>query len=659
MQEAEDSRIRDKDQVDGTNMSSDSKKGVKVSGKYSVTGDREGQDSLPGLRPTDNPIVTSIRPPHCRPSVYTDSQQEESVTREEQIKQSHSHEAGVSKQTMEELKSVLKDTTQLHTKERNEHQSWSPYTYLHGTKADGRQDEGSSKSFSTFRPLTESTRRSSRPRGSTASQQDGGSSRSLASSTQSSSLRSPTPERSHWEETWSSETDNNKDTTQTDMIWSRSFISDVEQIKQYISREDVSFVRFEATDLHGVSRSKTVPARFFHEKAVYGVPMPRSYLELTLSPKINEVDHPSAPNFSSDVLLIPDLSTFRILPWTEQTARIICDPCMVTGTPLRTSPRLIAKQLLGQLRNMGFSLHSCFTYECYILGAPERVGPKTVFFPATTLLSNHDLPFLQHLVNGMYYMGVDVDSFASASGPGQMEISFKPQFGIEAADSAFTFRTGIKEVARKFSYIVSFFTDDGIYNSGLFSHSLWDANGRRSLFHTGNGEMSEIGRKWLAGLLHHAPALSCLLAPGIGCRSQLTKDMKDRKRPFYATCGYNNNSCAFNVKLHGGRLTHIDNRLGSAMANPYIVLAATVAAGLDGIKRNLSVDQGLNRAPAQQKEFAIPVKLEDALEALEEDSMLCGALGEPFVQYFLAMKRFEIETQELDAERNKSLEYFI
>lgn len=397
------------------------------------------------------------------------------------------------------------------------------------------------------------------------------------------------------------------------------------------------------------------------EKAVYGVPMPRSYLELTLSPKSNEVDHANTANFSSDVLLIPDLSTFRVLPWAEQTARVICDPCTVTGSPLRTSPRLIAKQLLGQLQSLGFSLHSSFTYECCVLGAPDRIGPKTLLFPATTLLSNHDLPFFQQLVDSMYCMGADIDSISSASGPGQMEINLRPEFGIAAADSAFTFRTGIKEMARKHSYIASFFTDDGLYNAGVLSHSLWDANGRRSLFQSGEkaDELSEIGRKWLAGLLTHSAALSCLMSPGLGCRSHIAKTIKDPKRMLYATCGCNDNSSSFNIKCHGGRETHIDNKLGSAMANPYIVLAATVAAGLDGIRRNLNVESGLNKAPGQQKEFAIPVKLDDALESLGEDHVIRSTLGEPFVQYFIAMKKFEIETQELDDERNKCLEYFI
>ncbi|RXM35096.1 Lengsin [Acipenser ruthenus] len=434
--------------------------------------------------------------------------------------------------------------------------------------------------------------------------------------------------------------------------------SGIDHIKQQIAREDISFVRFEATDLHGVSRSKTVPSRFFQEKAIYGVTMPRSYLELTLSPQDNEVDHISAANFNSDVLLIPDLLTFRILPWADKMARVICDSCAITGNPLRTSPRHIAKQQLSQLRAMGFSLHSSFTYECCIFGVPEKINSKTLFFPAATLLSNHDLPFFQQLIHGMYYMGADVDSFSSACGPGQIEISFKPEFGISSADNAFTFKTGIKEMAKKHGFIASFFTDDGFYNSGVLSHSLWDVNGKKNLLKTVPSELTEIGKKWLAGLMHHSAALSCLMAPGVSCRKRFATENKEAEQLIYATWGFNDNSCAFNVKCHGGKGAYIDNKLGSASANPYLALAATVAAGLDGIRRSLTIDSG-TLSQKQLKNFAIPIKLEDALVALEEDHVMRGALGDPFVQYFIAMKRYEIETKELDAERNKCLEYFI
>ncbi|XP_037830777.1 lengsin isoform X4 [Kryptolebias marmoratus] len=667
-------------------MSLGNKKGVRVTGKYMPPTDLSSSAGGPSivhspistLTTSEAPAIISVVPlPQRSPEQADDPRVDEHAGRENWRRETSSQtralvgEMGVHRQTIEELKTILKDSSLLNISDREEGKPGGPYTYLHGSSSSGRgpdgqeENENPHRTFSTFKPQFDASRRGASSRDSTSIQ--------LPPTMDSSSLfRSTTKTNrqprvrtyghsnsSSWGETADSHSDNGNKTAE--YSGNLKFITAMEQIKQQIARENINFVRFEATDLHGVSRSKTVPVRFFQEKAIYGVPMPRSYLELTLSPKSNEVDHANTANFSTDVLLIPDLSTFRVLPWAEQTARVICDPCTVTGSPLRTSPRLIAKQLLGQLQSLGFSLHSSFTYECCVLGAPDRIGPKTLLFPATTLLSNHDLPFFQQLVDSMYCMGADIDSIASASGPGQMEINLRPEFGIAAADSAFTFRTGIKEMARKHSYIASFFTDDGLYNAGVLSHSLWDANGRRSLFHCGEkaGELSEIGRKWLAGLLTHSAALSCLMSPGLGCRSHIAKTIKDPKRMLYATCGSNDNSSSFNIKCHGGRETHIDNKLGSAMANPYIVLAATVAAGLDGIRRNLNIESLLNKSPSQQSEIAIPVKLDDALEALGEDLVMCCALGDPFVQYFIAMKKFEIETQELDDERNKCLEYFI
>ncbi|XP_071598593.1 lengsin [Heliangelus exortis] len=439
--------------------------------------------------------------------------------------------------------------------------------------------------------------------------------------------------------------------------------SHIEFIKQQMARDNVQFVRFESIDLHGVSRSKNIPSRFFHEKAINGVAMPRSYLELTLNPKDNELDYINASNFNCDIILNPDLSTFRILPWTEQTARVICDSFTILGNPLMTSPRHIAKKQLHQLQDNGFSLHSAFTYEFCIYGITEIVNSKTISFPAATILNNHDQTFIQELIEGMYYAGANIESFSSSTGPGQMEITFHPEFGIDAADSAFTFRTGIKEVAKKYNYIASFFSESGFYNSGALSHSLWDVNGQKNLFSAGYGveELSDIGKYWISGLLAHTAAISCLMAPTTSCRKPYSKYSKESKETVNAKWGYNDNSCAFNVKCHGGKGTQIENKLSSATANPYLVLAATIAAGLDGVKRELRYDDMLQdeNHTADLKHSSVPLKLEDALVALEKDQCIKEALGESFIRYFVAMKHYELETEEMDSERNKCLGYFI
>ncbi|KAF7246966.1 Lengsin [Varanus komodoensis] len=440
-------------------------------------------------------------------------------------------------------------------------------------------------------------------------------------------------------------------------------VSEIERIEEQIARDNIHFVRFEATDLHGVSRSKTIPSRFFQTKAIHGVAMPRGHLELTLNPKDNEINHISASNFNCDIILSPELSTFRVLPWTEHMARVICDSFTVIGKPLLTSPRYIAKQQLRQLQESGLALYSAFSYEFCIYGIAEMVNSKTISFPAATLLNNHNQSFIQELIDGMYHTGANIESFSSSTGPGQMEVSFHPEFGLGAADSAFTFRTGIKEVAKKYSYIASFFTENGFCNSGILSHSLWDNAGQSNLFSTVSDppEFSSTGKNWLAGLLEHSAALSCLMAPTLGCRKRYSAYSRGSKERTFAKWSCNDNNCAFNIKGHGEKGTQIENKLGSAAANPYLVLSATIAAGLDGIRRELSFQEPLEESQSSARFGAatIPLKLEDALVALQEDECIREALGNNFVRYFVAMKQYEMETEAMDVERNKFLEYFI
>ncbi|XP_031222939.1 lengsin [Mastomys coucha] len=437
----------------------------------------------------------------------------------------------------------------------------------------------------------------------------------------------------------------------------------MKHIKQEMAKNHLQFVRFEATDLHGVSRSKSIPAQFFQEKVIHGVFMPRGYLELMPNPKDNEVNHIRATCFNSDIVLMPELSTFRVLPWAERTARVICDTFTVTGEPLLTSPRYIAKRQLRQLQDAGFCLLSAFIYDFCIFGVPEVINSKTVSFPASTLLSNHDQPFMQELVDGLYHTGANVESFSSSTRPGQMEICFLPEFGISSADNAFTLRTGVQEVARRYNYIASLVIETGFCNSGILSHSVWEVGRKTNMFCSGPGveRLTLTGRKWLAGLLKHSAALSCLMAPAVNCRKRYCKDSRDLKDSVPTTWGYNDNSCALNVKCHGEKGTQIENKLGSATANPYLVLAATVAAGLDGLQSGDGAAAGSDESQDlyRPEPSEIPLKMEDALAALEQDECLKQALGETFIRYFVAMKKYELENEETDTEGNKFLEYFI
>nr|KAF6505798.1 lengsin, lens protein with glutamine synthetase domain [Rousettus aegyptiacus] len=149
--------------------------------------------------------------------------------------------------------------------------------------------------------------------------------------------------------------DNARDSTQIPTAPQLS--SRMKHIKQEMAKNHLQFVRFEATDLHGVSRSKSIPAQFFQEKVIHGVFMPRGYLELIPNPKDNEVDHIRATCFNSDIVLMPELSTFRVLPWAERTARVICDTFTVTVSGMSVGRKTCSAAVLelSSSRSLGKS----------------------------------------------------------------------------------------------------------------------------------------------------------------------------------------------------------------------------------------------------------------------------------------------------------------
>ncbi|XP_078397963.1 lengsin [Cetorhinus maximus] len=690
------------DEIDGSGVScTGQKRSVRVSGKYmppldwervekkhtsSSTGPsylhRPGQSAVTGPcfhKPAEFPVTGEQRGDGKCSRCGGDSQNQgekttedwETSNEEEKTRGIFVSKVGISKETMDELKALLKESPLITSRQKvnNESNCLTSSLKVQNPEEKPREEEGkhatSSKACSKV-PEQMTTQRPSETSGgneppklavATSDDQNSESNNTKAAALKTSELSSLTNSKlDSKHDSGSKAPDNMRQLPMNNSATVSQTSTTIEQVKRQITREDIRFIRFEASDFHGISRSKTVPSRFFQEKVFHGMPLPRGYLELTLSPKENEIDHPS---FNSDILLMPDISTFRVLPWAEKTARVICDSCSITSNPLLTSPRQIAKLQLNQLRAYGFILHSSFTYEFWLYSFAQILNTPAPF-PAATLLNNHDQSFVQELFDGMYGAGVDIESFSSSRGPGQMEVSLRAEFGMGAADNAFTFRTGVKELARKHDNAASFFTPSGFGNSGTFAHTLWDANGRQNLFcdPTAAQELSGIGKRWQAGLAHHAAALSCLVAPSPCCRKRYSNGKGEGVVD--VTCGSNDNSCAFNAKFHGGGGARLENRLASAVANPYIVLAATVAAGLDGLRRESS-ENATRAAPVLHplKPCAIPVRLEDALDALEHDHCIRRALGEPFIQHFIAVKRFELKTQALDGEDDKYLEYFI
>jgi glutamine synthetase len=322
----------------------------------------------------------------------------------------------------------------------------------------------------------------------------------------------------------------------------------------------------------------------------------------------------------------------------------LCEPRFQDGRPALAAPRTVTRKLLSELEALGYHLFSGFEYEFYIVDRATRQPPFPGIQIFSTLRNNFDESIVYQILRGMSAVGVDIITANAEYGPGQMEINFAPARGITAADHAFTFKNGVKEIAQRNGRLASFMTKpyaDQSANGCHFHHSLLAVKNERNAFNSGSvAALSEAGRWWLGGQIAHARALTALVAPTVNCakRYKLWSFA-----PTNATWGNENRSVGFRLKNLGSSGAHIENRLPGGGSNPYLVMAGVLAAGLDGLRNQLE-------PPAETKGIAygladvtdLPTRLDQALDAFEADSVLRSSLGEEFVKLFVAVKRHEI-----------------
>ena len=414
-------------------------------------------------------------------------------------------------------------------------------------------------------------------------------------------------------------------------------------VEKKMAADEVEFVRFEQSDTHGISRSKTIPVSHVREFAEVGLNFLLGQLgfdvQAGVAPGTGYLEELGFP----DSRIIPDLSTYQVIPWADKTARLLCEPYYTDGRPAMAAPRAVARQLLNELEGLGYRLFSGFEYEFYLVQRGNLQPPFPGIQIFATLRNNFDESLIYQILRGMSAVGVDIITSNAEYGPGQMEINFSPALGIQAADDAFTFKNGVKEIAQRNGYMASFMTKpytDQSANGCHFHHSLLDAKSGRNLFDSPNGLLTDVCRWWLGGQISHAATLCAFAAPTVNCgkRYKLYSFA-----PTNATWGVENRTTGFRMKNLGSRSAHIENRLPCGSSNPYLVMAAVLAAGLDGVKNKIeppAETQGI--AYGLKDVLDLPTRLEQSLDALEADTILRAALGEEFIKLFVAVKRHEI-----------------
>jgi glutamine synthetase len=366
---------------------------------------------------------------------------------------------------------------------------------------------------------------------------------------------------------------------------------------------------------------------------------------------------------AGNFIMVADPQTFRSLPWAENTGWVLCDCYFANGKKVPLATRQLCRDALSKLGKAGFDYVAGLEIEFHLFKIEDpRLATDTLDWPAEPPLVSHTTHGYQYLTEGRYdqvalildilrkgvvALGLPLQSVEVEFGPSQYEFTLAPEIGIAAADAMVLLRSAIKQVARRRGYLVSFMCRPRLPNtlaSGWHLHqSLVDTKSKANAFTSQNDgdPLSPLGRKFLAGLLANARAATAFTTPTINGYKRY-RDL-NTMAPVQAVWAKDNRGVMIRIMGEcGDPATHIENRSGEPLANPYLYIASQIYAGLDGIARGL--DPGpANEAPYQESAAeALPATLEEALAALRASACFRAGFGEGFVDYYAHMKEAEI-----------------
>ena len=418
------------------------------------------------------------------------------------------------------------------------------------------------------------------------------------------------------------------------------------EAKQFLADNDVKYVLAQFVDIHGAAKTKAVPAAHFESILTTGAGF-AGFAVWGLGIE------PNGP----DYMAIGDLSTLTLVPWQPGYARIACDG-HVKGEPWPLDTRVVLKEQIKRLEARGYTFFTGLEPEFSLLKKDEA-GQIIPTDPTDTLPKpcydykglSRNRQFLETLTDSLRAVDVDVYQIDHEDANGQFEINYTYADCLTSADHYLLFKMAASEIANDLGMICSFMPKPFANRPGNGMHMhLSIGDGKRNLFQDKSDpsglELSPMAYQFLAGLLHHAPALTALCAPTVNSYKRLVVGRSltgATWAPAYISYGDNNRSTM--VRIPKGRL---ELRLPDGACNPYLATAAVIAAGLDGIAKKM--DPGTPRnvnlyqwSEEQLKEAGIgllPQNLNAALDALEADSVIREALG-PVTDEFLKFKRME------------------
>ena len=420
---------------------------------------------------------------------------------------------------------------------------------------------------------------------------------------------------------------------------------DLAEVRQRLQDQDIDILRLAFSDVLGISRSKDLMVSQLERAAHNGPAFCQGTWVTTTRGGVLD-GHGSMSDGLPDLVtrLLPD--SIRALPWEPGVAIGIADSFEPSGEESPVAPRSILKQVLAQYKELGLVPVCGPELEFYLVKRNddgwERVLNKTGRVYTTGAHVDADGLFL-HMMRMIDQLNIGAFAGNHEFSPSQYEINLWHDDALSAADRTFLFKTGVKDIAAQQDILATFmgkpWNDEG--GSGFHLHfSVVDKNGENTMHDDGSG-LSEVAKQMIAGVIAHAPALSAMTNPTINAFKRLGPDTL---APYRANWGWDNRSTMIRIPPERGSGTRIELRIGDGAANPYIVIAAVLAAALDGIKNSFTPPAPvLGWSYGDESAEILPLTLTSALDALEADSGLRAYLGATFIETFVTLKRDEVE----------------
>ncbi|KAL9268684.1 fluG-like protein [Drosera capensis] len=429
---------------------------------------------------------------------------------------------------------------------------------------------------------------------------------------------------------------------------------------------DVTFVRVFWVDTSGQCRCRAVPKKRFHDVIT------KNGLGLTFASMgmSSFSDGPAVETKLTgvgEIRLIPDLSTQRRVPWTKKEEMVLADMHVKPGEPWDYCPREALRRVLKVLKDeFNLEINAGFENEFFMFKEKEGTW---VPFDSTPYCSaaafDAASPILHEVYEALVSLGVAVEQIHAEAGKGQYELALKHASCFRAADNLIFTREVIKAVARKHGLLATFLPKYSLEDIGSGSHvhlSLWQngVNVFMGASGTGRHGMSKVGEEFMAGVLHHLPAILAFTAPHPNSYDRIQPDTwsgayqcwgkENREAPLRTACP---------PGVPDGIVSNFEIKAFDGCANPYLGLASIVAAGVDGLRSHLPLPDPIDTNPSdlEGKLHRLPTSLSGSLEALEKDDIFKDLIGEKLLVAVKGVRKAEIDYYSKNNNSYKDLIY--